>query len=136
MRFPLRQNCVDLLIDSLSDNEHSLYSNTPYIQAMKPYLASDAEVLGVFIGFEDNARSPEQIHKKYPESAYPLFNLELLPKFYLNAGYYLETRLAGTVTKTKKVGKYIFECHIDDEPMHLISLKATPLKMNLKLINN
>ena len=123
---PLRKNSVDLLIDSMSDNEHSLYSKVPYIEMVKPYLKPDAPIIGMFIGFKGSTLSQKQIHQKYPEGAFPLFSLEQLPVLYRNSGYDLETHVAGTMAKTKKVGKFIFECHVDGEILYLVSLKATP----------
>lgn len=52
LKLPLKHNCVDLLIDYFAANEHNFYSDTFFLEEIKPYLSDNALVLGTYFYFE------------------------------------------------------------------------------------
>lgn len=125
MNLPLKPGCVDLVVDFMSDVEHCLYNPTPYISLLKPFLKSQAFILGTVIGYHGLNRSQILLHKKYPESAEPPMNLDRLPEEYREAGYKLQWQQVCLVENAKKqIGN--FECQVKGELLHLMLMKAIP----------
>ena len=129
MNFPLKPGCVDLVVDFMSDVEHCLYSPTPYIKLLKPFLKPQAPVLGTVVGYHGLNRSQVLLHKKYPESAELPMNLDRLPEEYRAAGYKLQWQQVCLIESAKKqIGN--FECQVEGELMHLMLMKAVPVRVS------
>lgn len=115
MNWPLRRQCVDLLVNYMCDNEHCLYFKTPYIADVEPFVKPKAEVIGVVLGFRKGEVSIRNLRKKYPEGdAHGYFRAQI-PHIYEKAGYAFSRQQIGKITKTIK--QYSFECFQDGEEL-------------------
>lgn len=66
--FPIAYESVDALIDYNSSNEHSIFSQTCYLQEMYPYLKKDGKVFSTYFYFDPGSRSIKQLNASYPEN--------------------------------------------------------------------
>lgn len=67
-RLPIRNNCLDLLIDYNSTNEYGIFSQEFYLDRMREYLKPSAFVLGTYFYFDTNSRSLKKLISSYPHS--------------------------------------------------------------------
>lgn len=133
VHYPLRHGCVDILVNYMGDNEHSLYFRSSYLADIKPYLSDEAEVIGSVLGYSPDAKSLEALRRKYPEGDRLGYRRDLWNKIYAQEGYRRESSLAGAIMKS--TGLYSFECHQDGEALYMEYFLATPEKIseNMKL---
>lgn len=117
IRYPLKYHCVDILIDFMGDNEHSLYFQNFYLQDMAPYLASDSMVLGAALSYSPNAKSLTALHRKYPEGSCYGYNKNLLEQYYRRAGYKCDIQPIGVILESSD--QYSFECHQKGEKLYM-----------------
>lgn len=115
MNWPLRRQCVDLLVNYMCDNEHCLYFKTPYITDVDPFVKLKAEVIGIVLGFRKGEVSIRNLQKKYPEGDAHGYFWTQVPHIYEKAGYTFSRQQIGTITKTIK--QYSFECFQDGEEL-------------------
>ena len=126
VHYPLRHGCVDILVNFMGDNEHSLYFRSSYLADIKPYLSDEAEVIGSVLGYSPDAKSLEALRRKYPEGDRLGYRRDLWDKIYAQEGYRRESSLAGAIMKS--TGLYSFECHQDGEALYMEYFLATPEK--------
>ena len=111
--FPLRPQCVDILMDFMGDNEHSLYFKNFYISDIKKYLAPKAKVIGASMGYRTGAKSLAALRKKYPEGDWNGYCTDKWEKLYTQAGFCREAYPVGVMLES--CDQYSFECHLQGE---------------------
>lgn len=112
---PLRPQCIDVMIDFLTSNEHSLYFKTPYSQDIKPFLKPGASIMGQNLSYPENSATIRALRKKYPEGDCSAYLFRCWNADYERMGVQVEAKLLGTVKTTEK--SYSFECHKDGEEL-------------------
>ncbi|MCD8125363.1 MAG: hypothetical protein LUE23_10130 [Lachnospiraceae bacterium] len=117
IRYPLKHHCVDILVDFMGDNEHSLYFRNFYLQDMAPYLAPDSMVLGAALSYSPNAKSLTGLRRKYPEGSCYGYNKYLLEQYYRRAGYKRDIQPIGIILESSD--QYSFECHQNGEKLYM-----------------
>lgn len=125
MNWPLRHGVVDVLLDFMGGNEHSLYFKNAYIRDVKPFLRADAIVLGTALGFHWYAGSLKALRLKYPEGDGNGFCIENFAAPYHTEGYRVDQQSVGSMYKT--YNRYSFSCHIDGEELVLSRFMARPI---------
>ena len=68
VEYPLKNNCVDILISFFGETEFQLYHNMTYIKATKKFYKNNIKVLGAYISIDKNSKTRKLILKKYPEA--------------------------------------------------------------------
>lgn len=118
MEYPLKEECVNLLVSFFSDGEHQLYFKDPLVEDISRYLALDAKILGADILFGRNSNSLQALRKKYPEGSASAFQEGMTREYYQKNGYRLEWEPLGTLHQTPD--QFSFSCHVDGEPLTLV----------------
>ncbi len=122
--FPIKANCVDLLVDCMSDNEFSLYDPGSYIEKMNPYLKDTAKVVGTLLSFDGVTRSQQLIHEKYPEGNELPHSRARTEKQYKEAGFSLHLISEGTVVETAHKDRFAWSCHVPGDIMQISFMLA------------
>lgn len=120
--YPLRNQCVDLLISFFGDNEYLLYHNGFYIQAAGNYMKDDSLILGATMSLSRKSRTRMRLSEKYPESSPVTHNLTELKNAYEAENYSFTSEKVGYMVKTCK--EYAYECHQDGEPLSMYYFRA------------
>lgn len=124
--FPLKANCVDILIDFMGDNEHSLYFHNFYITDVKKYLVQKAEVIGAVLGYHDGSKSLTALKGKYPEGDASGYCKDQWDMLYAQEDFHRESYIAGVMTES--CNQYSFECHRKGEELFLEYFRALPIR--------
>lgn len=124
VNYPLRHGSVDLLLNFMGDNEHSLYFRRFYITDIKKFLGSNAKILGATLGYHLGSKSLTCLQKKYPEGDATGYCRELWDELYQRAGYRRQAALSGIMANS--YNQYSFECHIDGEKLFMEYFLASP----------
>ncbi|WP_164985069.1 MerR family transcriptional regulator [Ammoniphilus sp. CFH 90114] len=66
MKFPLKPNSIDVVIDSFSVNDISLFYNFFPIERLRSYLKDHVKVLGTHVYYDQHANSIRKINKIFP----------------------------------------------------------------------
>ena len=111
--FPLKAQCVDLLLDFMGDNEHSLYFKSFYMDDIKQYLSPEARVIGASMGFHTGAKSLDALRVKYPEGDWTGYCKDKWDELYTRAGFRRESFPVGVLLDS--YAQYSFECHQQGE---------------------
>lgn len=123
MEYPLKKECIHLLVSFFSDGEHQLYFKDPLVVDTACYLAPEVQILGTSILFGNNSPSFRALQKKYPEGSAGAFREDLVKEYYRKCGYRLQWETLGTLNQTPN--QFSFECHVNGEPLTLASYIAT-----------
>ena len=113
--FPLKDGCVDVLLDFYGSNEQVIYKQRSFIQEYGRYLKDDALVLGALFGFESNSISVRQVPKYYPECSPVALDAGKMLHTYEEKGYEIKPVKVAECTHT--CNKYSFACHQDGEKL-------------------
>ena len=113
--FPLKDGCVDVLLDFYGSNEQVIYKQRSFIQEYGRYLKDDALVLGALFGFESNSISVHQVPKYYPECSPVALDAGKMLHTYEEKGYEIKPVKVAECTHT--CNKYSFACHQDGEKL-------------------
>ena len=114
---PIKNNSVDIFIDFMGDNEHSLYFKNYYISDIKQYLNNRAIIIGAVLGYDYGSKSIEALLKKYPEGDAHGYCRYLWDKVYAQNDYARQSKLIGVLKKS--YNKYSFECHHEGENLYI-----------------
>ena len=125
MDWPLKKQCVDVLISYYGVQEHSLYFKNFYLYDLKPFLKSEVNIYGVSMGYHKNAKSLALLREKYPEGDQKGFCWDNLKILYEENGYCYEGSQLWTMRHVAK--QYCFECHVDGEECMIGYFRAVPL---------
>lgn len=120
--FPLKNGCVDILLDYYGSNEQVLYKKVSFIQEYQRYLSEDADILGALFGFEANSISARQVSKFYPECSDIALNVKEMLRTYEKEGY--ETRSEQISEMLHTYNKYSFACHKEGEKLIIYVYEA------------
>ena len=124
MELPLKERCVDVLVNCYGDLEHSLYFKSFYLHDLKPFLKQDANIYGISFGYHKAAKSLALMDKKYPEGDKKGICWDCIEELYVANGYHYKRELLFTMKHTEK--QYGFECHVDGEEIMLGCFRAIP----------
>ncbi len=113
---PLRFQCIDIMLDFMNSNEHSLYFKTPYIQDIRPFLKSGANIYGHHFSYPEQSATLKALQKKYPEGSCDAYLFKRWKAAYEQAGVKLCIKELGKVMTTEK--SYSFDCHKDGEALN------------------
>lgn len=113
--FPLKEGCVDILLDYYGSNEQVLYKHRSFIEEYEKYLSDDAIILGALFGFEPGSSSIRQVPVYYPECSDIALNVREMLQTYEKAGYLYKAEKVAEMTHT--YNKYSFACHKDGEKL-------------------
>lgn len=121
--YPIKKNCIDILIDFFGTNEHSIYRETFLIKDIEKYLNRNAEIIGTYFYFEPFSKSIKQLTKEYPENYQNNFNLIEFKKSLIDEQFKIDDY--EEIGFTKDSGDNLaFSFHIKDEKMSLYSFVA------------
>ncbi|HWP50573.1 MAG TPA: MerR family transcriptional regulator [Clostridia bacterium] len=115
--FPLRDGCVNLLINFFGENEHQLYFKNFLIDDVARYLAPGSEVLGTLLSLPSGSKSLRMLHKKYPESGKDAFCDKCLREYYQGQDGLFQWEALDGMDKTPN--NFSFSCHVDGEPLSI-----------------
>ena len=113
--FPIKDGCVDVLLDFYGSNEQVIYKQRSFIQEYGRYLKESAVVLGALFGFEGNSVSVHQVPKYYPECSAIALDVRKMLHTYEEAGYGIQA--AEVAVSLQTYHKYSFACHQDGEKL-------------------
>lgn len=125
MDWPLRHGSVDVMVDFIGDEEHSLYFKSFYVRDVKPFLTDDAHIIGAAEGYHNGAKSLVNLARQYPEGDIAGFLWDELERMYAEAGFARKGQLVGTMRNVVKHRAY--GCHHDGEEMMIGYFHAVPL---------
>lgn len=77
--FPIRKNCIDILIDFNSTNEHSIFFPTFYLKDMSRYMKTEGHVFSTYFSFDRSSSSIEDLCARYPDNNRDNYT----PRYYL-----------------------------------------------------
>lgn len=120
--YPLRKGSVDYYLALFGENEYSYYHKQCQIHDIAALLRPDAKVIGAFQSVKWNSRTRCNLQRKYPEGSPRMCSLPALKKEYEENGFYLQTRLLGTVLKTLK--HHMYTEHVDGETIEMYGYTA------------
>lgn len=66
--FPLKKNCIDIVVDSYSFNEFSLFHDAYPLTRLKPYLHENSIIIGSYFSYDQNSKTIKNMKKMYPRS--------------------------------------------------------------------
>ena len=125
-RLPIKAECVDLLIDYNSTNEHGIFSHEFYLEKYREYLKPTGFVIGTYFYFDPNSRSTKALMASYPENHPKNYTLDYFmsgtkPHFRI-----IEQEEIGISTDSGEGVTFIF--HQKDDKLHIRSflLKHVP----------
>ena len=112
--YPLKNECVDLLVSFFGENEHLFYHQDAYLIDTEKYYAPGFHVLGAFMAYKQQAQSRANLKEKYPESSFNVHDFEYLQNTFSSIRDKDFTyKLIGDVLKSPD--KYSFSCHAEGE---------------------
>lgn len=123
MQYPLKQHCIDILVDFFSVNEHDLYFKEPYHMQLMPYLNHSSIIIGTNMHLQPNARSRKHYASKYPECNADVCTFKSIEQPLSQSGYQITSRLLCSLNETPN--QYSFACHINGEELRLVYYEAT-----------
>ena len=113
--FPIKDGCVDVLLDFYGSNEQVIYKQRSFIQEYRRYLKDTAVILGALFGFEGNSVSVHQVSKYYPECSPIAMDMKKMLHTYEESGYMVQPMEVAVSLQT--YNKYSFACHQDGEKL-------------------
>ncbi|MGO0061381.1 MerR family transcriptional regulator [Brevibacillus fluminis] len=121
MMLPIRYNCVDLFLDTISFNDFSLFHHTYPLERLQHYLTANALILGNYMYYSHGAKSLANVPRLYPDP-HPLnFLQEYLDDQMKQYDFMLaENELIGLTTNP---GKYL-DYHVDREKLYMNAYMA------------
>ena len=111
--FPIKDGCVDILLDFYGSNEQFLYKQKGFLQEYCRYLKETAVILGALFGFDGNSRSVTQVSRYYPECSPIALDAKKMLHTYEEGGYAIQSTEVAVSLHTYH--KYSFACHQDGE---------------------
>ncbi|HEY9576812.1 MAG TPA: MerR family transcriptional regulator [Pseudobacillus sp.] len=125
LHLPLIPESIDFFIDSTSFTQFSLiYSDSP-ITILRPYLKTNACIIGSFVFYEAKAKSLKNIQSMYPTSSSHALYFDYLAKGMEHNGLVMAKK--EELGFTENPGSY-FIYHELDEKMKLLVYAATCVK--------
>lgn len=110
---PIRQGCVDVLIDFYSSNEWQFYHQDSFVHAMLPFLNENCRIAGSYMSLPFSAVTRQNIARKYPECSEQVYQFGPLQKMLEAEFFHVNSEAGGIVKKTQN--KFSFACHVDNE---------------------
>jgi len=89
--FPLKDRCVDLMLDYFSVNENDIYFTSHYYDSMDHYLKADALVLGTMMVLQKNSKSRKHYHEHYPEGSADCMDFSVTEQDLRNHGFHINS---------------------------------------------
>ena len=111
--FPIKDGCVDILLDFYGSNEQFIYKQRSFLQEYRRYLKETAVILGALFGFDGNSKSVHQVSKYYPECSPIALDAKKMLHTYEEGGYAIQSTEVAVSLQT--YNKYSFACHQDGE---------------------
>lgn len=111
--FPIKDGCVDILLDFYGSNEQFIYKQRSFLQEYRRYLKETAVILGALFGFDGNSKSVHQVPKYYPECSPIALDAKKMLHTYEEGGYAIQSTEVAVSLQT--YNKYSFACHQDGE---------------------
>ncbi len=96
-RIPIKQNCIDIMIDYFGENENSFYSDTTFFSSMEPFLKRKALVLSAFSVPKKKRMYWQRIRDRYPECALECPDIDRLKADMQNKGFKVDINNESTV---------------------------------------
>lgn len=112
-KLPVREGCVQVLLDFFGSNEHFLYKQSSFIESYGKYLCPEGKVLGALFGFEAGSESVQRVPLKYPHCFPAALDAAKMLDTYQKKQYRLRSHLVAAATKT--YDRYSFTCHKEGE---------------------
>ena len=111
--FPIKDGCVDILLDFYGSNEQFIYKQRSFLQEYGRYLKENAVILGALFGFDGNSKSVRLVSRYYPECSPIALDAKKMLHTYEEGGY--EIQAAEVAVSLQTYNKYSFACHQDGE---------------------
>ncbi|NMW84402.1 MerR family transcriptional regulator [Peptoniphilus sp. AGMB00490] len=122
LKYPIKNNSVDIVISLFSCNEHQLYKKENYFQHINKYIAKGGSIIGAYQSYKNNCESLKNLKIKYPESSDNLYNKD---DFILNLKNTFSSYYFKDIEKVDAYAKkHSFECHKKGELMTHSIFKA------------
>ena len=122
LRFPIRDESVDLLIDFYGSNEQFLYKQESFIESYQKFIKKEGMVLGALFGFERNSKSLTKVPQMYPECSGIALDVKAMLDTYKKAGMKIDAAMVAATQKT--YDRYSFRCHVEGEKLEQYFYKA------------
>ncbi|MFM1652882.1 MerR family transcriptional regulator [Brevibacillus sp. B_LB10_24] len=121
MMLPIRYASIDLVLDTISFNDYSMFDQVYPLAKLKPYLTERAQILGNHMYYPPGARSLGNIPKLYPDPHPRNFLLDYMEQHIQLHGFAFQKR--EYIGFTTNPGKYL-DYHIKGEKLHLVAYLA------------
>lgn len=121
--YPLKNGCVDLMLDYFSVNENDIYFTSHYYDSIAPYFKSNMTILGAMMVLQKNAKSRKRYHERYPEGSSNCMDFSITERDLRNHGFRVSSRQIASVRDTQK--QFSFVCLEEGEQIDCVYYKAT-----------
>lgn len=126
---PLKKNCIDIVIDSYSFNEFSLFHDFYPLYRLKPYLHKESIIIGSYFSYDKNSKSIINMKEMYPRSlSNNLTTSFMIENLHENRMTFIVNEVIGEIINPGKYLKY----HVKGETasFHVYSGKNSNTSLN------
>lgn len=127
--YPIKNACIDRYISFCGEGEYQLYHQNCYLMDAQQYFKPDIQIYGMYLSYDRNAKSRENLWKKYPESSKNCYDIKHLSENFKSCGYELDIEQIGAITDCG-ARVYAFACQVIGEVLRMYSFTAR--KRNVK----
>jgi len=120
--YPLKDKCIDLMLDYFSVNENDFYFTSHYYDSMNRYMKANASVLGAMMVLQKNSKSRKRYHEHYPEGSVDCMDFSATEQDLRDHGFHVSSKLISSAKNTQR--QFSFACLEPGEQIDCIFYRA------------